>query len=465
MNNKIYRLVQFYLYDHTGIQRYLEKMAAKGWLLDKLGAFWRFRRIPPQKLRFAVTYFPEASTYDPGPPAGQWDYRELCRDAGWTHAATAAQLQIFYTDALDPVPLETDPRIQVETIHRAMRRSQIPSQAMLAIMGLAELFLMIRQYRLDPVEWLSSGIMFLLPLCWIQILVGAVVNLATYFRWYKAAKAAALEGEFTPTRGHRRLETAFLSFSLLIILLHLLFSLDSRMGMVSLLSGLLMVGCAALVSIGVSSLLKRKKVSARVNRVVSVLTVILFVMVMMSGMIALLFRSLRGGWLEEKRLVETYQYNGATFEVYGDPIPLRIEDLTETDYNGWSTERRYEASPLLARRKYQQSPRIDDSGYPRLEYTVLDVKAGFLYGLVERCMLEEAERHNEPNLPEFWDVYVSADPATWGAIRAYQEQSGGEPRSTYLLCYEDRLVELKLRHWEDNPTAEQMQVVGEILGT
>ena len=31
MNNKIYRLVQFYLYDHTGIQRYLEKMAAKGW--------------------------------------------------------------------------------------------------------------------------------------------------------------------------------------------------------------------------------------------------------------------------------------------------------------------------------------------------------------------------------------------------------------------------------------------------
>ena len=40
MNNKIYRLVQFYLYDHTGIQRYLEKMAAKGWLLDKLGAFW-----------------------------------------------------------------------------------------------------------------------------------------------------------------------------------------------------------------------------------------------------------------------------------------------------------------------------------------------------------------------------------------------------------------------------------------
>lgn len=464
MRGKIYRPAQFYAYDHTGIQKHLEDMAAKGWLLDKMGFLWRYRRIEPQRLRFAVTYFPEASAYDPDPAAGQQDYRELCLDAGWTHAATAGQLQIFYTDAETPVPLETDPRIQVETIHRAMRRSQIPSQILLAVLGLAELLLLARQFRTDPVEWLSSGIYFLLPLCWIQVMAGAFVNLATYFRWYKTAKAAALEGEFTPTRGHRRLETALLLLPLLIILLELLYSLHSRRSAVFLSLGLLTVGCAILVSFGVTALLKRKKASAGVNRAVTALAVFLTAAAMLSGMIPLTFRALRGGWLEEKRLVETYEYLGGSFEVYGDPIPLRIEDLMETDYDRWSTERRYDASPLLARRKYLQSPRLGDSRYPRLKYTVLEVRARFLYGMLERFMVEDAERYNDPRLPEFWDVYVSADPAPWGALRAYQEQSGGEFRQKYLLCYEDRLVELEISHLDGNLTAEQMHIAGEILG-
>jgi hypothetical protein len=40
------------IYDHSGISIYLEKMARKGWLLEKIGNyFWKFRKIVPQEHR------------------------------------------------------------------------------------------------------------------------------------------------------------------------------------------------------------------------------------------------------------------------------------------------------------------------------------------------------------------------------------------------------------------------------
>lgn len=62
-------LATFAFYDRTGIQAFLEKQAEKGWMFEKFGILgWKFRRIQPKKLHFAVTYFPKASQFDPEPP-------------------------------------------------------------------------------------------------------------------------------------------------------------------------------------------------------------------------------------------------------------------------------------------------------------------------------------------------------------------------------------------------------------
>ena len=51
------RMERLSFYDHTGIAAHLEKMAAKGWMLDKIGAYlWRYRRTEPKQLAFAVSY-------------------------------------------------------------------------------------------------------------------------------------------------------------------------------------------------------------------------------------------------------------------------------------------------------------------------------------------------------------------------------------------------------------------------
>ena len=64
-----YRVMSSAFFDRTGIVAKLEKLALKGWQLESIGGmFWKFRRIPAQKLRYAVTYFPEVSAFDPALP-------------------------------------------------------------------------------------------------------------------------------------------------------------------------------------------------------------------------------------------------------------------------------------------------------------------------------------------------------------------------------------------------------------
>ena len=79
MQAKRWELNLYSFYDHTGMERHLEKMAAKGWLLDSIGTtLWRYRRIEPQRLRFSVAYYPDATESDPITPSeGEltfWDY-------------------------------------------------------------------------------------------------------------------------------------------------------------------------------------------------------------------------------------------------------------------------------------------------------------------------------------------------------------------------------------------------------
>ena len=44
------------LYDWQGVERRLERQAAKGWRLEKIvSPFWYYRRAKPAQVRYAVT--------------------------------------------------------------------------------------------------------------------------------------------------------------------------------------------------------------------------------------------------------------------------------------------------------------------------------------------------------------------------------------------------------------------------
>lgn len=365
-------------YDRTGISRHLEKMAARGWMLDHIGSgVWHYRRTEPKKLRFSVVYFPAASQFDPEPTEELATFRDYCAAAGWQLAADTAQMQIFYNEQEDPVPIETDPAVELKNLRRSLRRSFLPAYGFLLLEAL---------------------------LC----------------------------------------SSLRVSKQMLLLLLAIL----AYMGVM-----LLLVHTA-------SSAMRHLRFRAWVNRLVSVGMILALTVGMFAGMIAWIFYS--DGRLDGSQPAEAYEYMGWTWQIYHDDIPLRLEDLIETDYDRWSTEARREGSVLLSRTKYSQQARIEDKDEPELTYTVVRVKIPALYDFVEQALRRQAERFNDPDLPEFWSTYQSVDPTSWGIPRVYQRFRDHSPTNRYLLCFEDRFAEVTFDHaW--TVTEAQMSITAEAL--
>ena len=197
-------------------------------------------------------------------------------------------------------------------------------------------------------------------------------------------------------------------------------------------------------------LLKRYKASAGVNRAVIFGACVILPVIMVVLVTALVLTS-GGRWLAGS-----------------DETPLALADLTETPADGeLDQDVRLTQSPLLARLEAHQYPlrRQGMAKGPSVRYTVIVVKAPFLYGLCRDAVVRDRTDSWNRNLPEGEGyLYQSADPAPWGAAEAYQWTSRTSGAgNTYLLCYPGRIVEIEFDA-ERPPTSAQMAVVAEKLG-
>ena len=458
MKDTKHRLETFAFFGHTGIQAHLESMAAKGWMVEQPGTYlWRYRRVEPQTLRFAVAYFPTASEFDPGPTEGQQTYQDYCESAGWHLAARWGQMQIFYTAAQDPVPLETDALTQVDTVHRTMKRSSLPGMAIVTALALFQVCFQLWMFWEDPVDFLSTpSSLYALP-TWLVFLGVTLYELLFYFRWHKRARALAeAAGEFLPIRTHRRLSLLLLAVAFLFFSSAALE--HTRSTLFAMLFWLAAFALILLLTNTAKSALKDMRAPRAVTRAVIAIMSVMLAAALTGGMTALIFRGIRSGWMADRKPVEVYEYEGMTWEVYQDDIPLRIEDLTDTNYTRWSTEARTSETVLVSFREYTQRPRMDALKEPDLDYDIVEVKAPFLYGICKKGMLERYW-FNDPE--EYRSTYRPIDAAPWGAAEAYQlYHFQDSPSARYLLCWEDRIVEIR---FDETPTAAQMALAGNIL--
>lgn len=122
--------------DSEAVSRHLGKMARKGWLLEKVdNLFYIYRRSEPSETRYTVTFFPDASYFDPRLIEGQEIYVEYCRAAGWELAASYGPIQYFRTADPDAPPIETDETVKLASIRRTMRKSFVLSHALLLLIS------------------------------------------------------------------------------------------------------------------------------------------------------------------------------------------------------------------------------------------------------------------------------------------------------------------------------------------
>ena len=115
------------MYDQQGIEKKLADMARKGWLIEEMqnAFFWNYRRIEPKELHFAAVYAAMTFDVDADSAAAQKEKDELCARDGWVAAASWGGngfLRVYYNEQPDPVPIETDPVVQTESIYAAMKK-------------------------------------------------------------------------------------------------------------------------------------------------------------------------------------------------------------------------------------------------------------------------------------------------------------------------------------------------------
>lgn len=380
------RMEFFSMYDCTGIAAHLEKMALKGWALEKPGTFlWRYRRMEPKKLRYAVVYLPGSSEFDAAPTEENQDLQAFCAEAGWVQVGSVAQMHIFCNESEDPVPIETDAMVQIGSIHAAMKRNFIPSQIVLLLLAAVNLGMRLWEFSVNPLKYLSSASGQVTISCWLMVIALTVTELFCYFRWRRRALAAAREdGTFLPTRSTRIFQRLY--FILLGLLVLSWFALAAEPREKFLIAAMLAVLALIFAGVfGVKHLCKKLGAGRNVTRILVFGTAVVMSFAVIGAAVFGVLR-LSDEWFG--REVETYDYQGITFEVYHDELPLYVEDLTDTSYDRYSTYMVTQRSLLLTNRSGLQRPRVGDTGGAMLGYNIYDVRFGFLRNWVRQELID-----------------------------------------------------------------------------
>ena len=432
---------QFLYYDGEGIARHLEKMAARGWRLEKIGALtWRYGRAEPAGVHYAVTYFPEASEYNPYPTDSQEEFYDYCREAGWDLVTEWDQMQIFSTERVHPIPIETDEAARVRVIHKVMLRRFLPANLLLFVLLVIQLGIFITGILQDPAANLSNPAALLITLALALTGLSVFLTLSGYLVWYLRARKTAETGErLADTKQRfRTLTVAVAALGLLAVLLAVL-SIAGTLASpwyVLLLTGEIVVFIALVA--GVREYMRRRGVERKQNRNITLAV---------AAALSLLMINVIPGAVIGPRAAELHIVDRTV-------LPLALEDLgipEEGLVSTWESR----SSPLVAFRAGEQSGPYD-SGLPWLRYEVSDVKLPMLFDL---CLDGYLDRYdNEYGRLTGGHFRPLNDPA-WDA-EVWQVWDDEGPWPYYLACKDGRIVWLMT---DDFLTPEQTKTASEKL--
>lgn len=111
MSEHKWGLFPFEAMDYKAAQAYLDKKAAKGWVLDKLYCK-RFARFAPAEGRSHYVDLNLYEVLDDGPDP---DYLQLCEDAGWELLKNVRGMLLFRSQlGRHPAPIQTDEGIEAD---------------------------------------------------------------------------------------------------------------------------------------------------------------------------------------------------------------------------------------------------------------------------------------------------------------------------------------------------------------
>lgn len=455
MKTRKRRLEYYSFYNHTGIEQHLKEMAQKGWMLESISnLYWIYRKIEPKDIHFCVTYYPRASDFDPEPSEDQQTFHDFCAHTGWKLACTWHQMQVFYNEKESPIPLDTDPIMEVDTLHRACKKNFLPSYYLLLALGLLMGGYFLARIYFDPIGLLSSSSQMLSGFAYLCLLIISLAELCTYFSWHRKAKKAAQDGIFVDTPSTKLIQQTVvivLMFAAAIWLLNL-FTLSNRMlawiAVAMLLSMFLIIFAVNWIKHG----LRKLKASRGLNRTLTLAACFLLPTILMGG---ITYATLSGIF---SNVNQTVPFDDSV-------IPLSITDFYEVDEQKYIEQNRNNETFALGQRvvhMFGDWNAEDFHELPDLQYTITTVKSPIIYEWVKDQMYWDMDESDDKDIPVGHRLVLKEqDPAPWGAnevYRLYQEE--GWYMNWYLLCYDDWIIDIRF-DWE--PTVDDMAIVKQKL--
>ena len=438
MKDTLKKVEFFTFYDKTGIEAHLEQMAAEGWLLEKISAFrWTYRRIEPKKIHFSVSYYATVTDFEPEPTEEQQAFNEFCEHSGWKLATQTVQMQVFYNENDDPVPIETDPALEVKNIHRSVKKTVLVTYFLMMFCGFILGASFISTLLGDPIHLLSSPIKLFTGAWCIVAFAYSLPELITYFVWRKKAKTIAEQGVFLETRGHRKLGFAIVVFMLVSVVLYLISLANTGLQFYMTAYVLIFLAGFPLVN-GVKSFLKKKKVKAGTNKALTFVASFTLAFVLVGAVTFVTILGLASG----------------VFENAPNELPFTIGELLDVDDNDYLKTRGKEDSIILGQYRSSQHPNTYEHS-PTMQYTITEVKLPFLYDFVADTFYHHYDEWKGWNSTY---EYVETDAMAWGANKAWELYRNGESDNAFLICYDKYILEISV-DWE--LTAEQKQLICE----
>ena len=151
-------LFAFSPYTYKAVEAYLNRQAARGWALERIGPFEqlaRFRRTDRTDLRCCTDLLP----YRRGKKgrAKVEEYLALCREAGWELADRRGTLGVFVNrPGTDPAPIQTDREAERAHYRQVRRNSLFWVLIPLLIDLIYWIFLLWTGWRSGGGEWIEG---------------------------------------------------------------------------------------------------------------------------------------------------------------------------------------------------------------------------------------------------------------------------------------------------------------------
>jgi len=379
MKNYKRELNTFAYYDVEGMAARFEKRAAEGWILTASpGSTITYRKGQPEKLHYAVTYFPDRKKNIGFLPEEQ-AFIDMCAATGWRHLPSAGTLQVFYTQAENPVPFDSDSAVQLEVIHDNMIRSYLPGRGIIALLILMNMLRGISRAMKDPLYTLSSWGALAVIVAAVMLLLVFSAEVIRYYIWYYRQKVRVESGgNLLPLKGNPDI----LRWAVIILLI------------VSL--------------VDVTGLFRAATQQRQPVRVVE-------------------------NYVDDL----DFEVYDDSLPLYIEDIVPEIENSDVFTY-----ECTNDSTFLLTVIKCLQAPDPDNNHLPMLRYNIIRPSGEKVYNLCLNSLLTEYDMYDKYFEEGEGYEYVPVSARKWCADKAWKLTGGSKNLHEYIVCYDDWLVKI-----------------------